>query len=57
MKVAIDVPVLPGVTGGVAVAVQSLLQGLGQLNDGDEDRSPLPMTVAILVIEEKLGGR
>ena len=37
MKVAIDVPVLPGVTGGVAVAVQSLLQGLGQLNDGDEE--------------------
>jgi glycosyltransferase involved in cell wall biosynthesis len=31
MKVAIDAQILPGVTGGIAVAVKSLLQGLGQL--------------------------
>jgi len=36
MKVAIDARILPGVTGGVAVAVKSLLQGLGQLGDGDD---------------------
>lgn len=37
MKVAIDARVLPGVTGGVAVAVKSLVWGLGQLVDGDEE--------------------
>jgi glycosyltransferase involved in cell wall biosynthesis len=37
MKVAIDARILPGVAGGVAVAVKSLLQGLGQLVDGDEE--------------------
>ena len=36
MRVAIDARIVPGVTGGVAVAVMSLLQGLGQLGDGDE---------------------
>lgn len=36
MKVAIDVPVLPGVTGGVAISIRSLLQGLGRL-DGKEE--------------------
>jgi glycosyltransferase involved in cell wall biosynthesis len=36
MRVAIDARIVPGVTGGVAVAVKSLLQGLGQLEDGDE---------------------
>ena len=48
MKVLIDPQILPGVTGGIAVAVQSLLQGLGQLEgpeeycvivDSDEQRS------------------
>jgi glycosyltransferase involved in cell wall biosynthesis len=37
LKVAIDARTLPGLTGGVAVAVKSLLQGLGQLVDGDEE--------------------
>ena len=36
MKVAIDARILPGVTGGVAVAVKTLLQGLGELLDSDE---------------------
>jgi glycosyltransferase involved in cell wall biosynthesis len=36
MKVAIDARILPGVTGGVAVAVKTLVQGLGQLVDSDE---------------------
>ena len=37
LKVAIDARILPGVSGGVAVAVKSLLQGLSQLIDGDEE--------------------
>lgn len=37
MKVVIDPQILPGVTGGIAVAVKSLLQGLGQLDDGREE--------------------
>lgn len=37
LKVAIDARILPGVSGGVAVAVKSLLQGLGRLPDGDEE--------------------
>lgn len=37
MKVAIDAQILPGVTGGVAVAVKSLVYGLGQLADGPEE--------------------
>ena len=36
MKVAIDAQILPGVTGGIAVAVKSLLQGLGQLEGPEE---------------------
>jgi glycosyltransferase involved in cell wall biosynthesis len=37
MKVAIDVRMELGLAGGVAIAVKSLLQGLGQLPDGDEE--------------------
>src|SRR4029077_952384 len=36
MKVAIDARILPGVTGGVAVAVKTLVQGLGQVVASDE---------------------
>jgi glycosyltransferase involved in cell wall biosynthesis len=36
MKVAIDAQILPGVTGGIAVAVKSLLQGLGQLEGPEQ---------------------
>jgi glycosyltransferase involved in cell wall biosynthesis len=36
LQVAIDARVLPGVAGGVAVAVRSLIEGLGRLIDGDE---------------------
>jgi glycosyltransferase involved in cell wall biosynthesis len=37
MKVAIDARILPGTAGGVAVAVKSLVQGLGQLADGHDE--------------------
>lgn len=35
-KIAIDARVMPGLTGGVAQAIMSLVHGLGQLKDGDE---------------------
>lgn len=37
MKVVIDARIEPGLAGGVATAVQSLIQGLGALTDGDEE--------------------
>jgi glycosyltransferase involved in cell wall biosynthesis len=37
LKVAIDCRVVPGASGGVPVAVKSLVTGLGQLTDGPEE--------------------
>jgi glycosyltransferase involved in cell wall biosynthesis len=37
MKVAVDAQIEAGVTGGIAVAIKSLVQGLGQLADGAEE--------------------
>lgn len=36
LKIAIDVQILPGLNGGVASAVKSLIHTLGELADGDE---------------------
>lgn len=36
LKIAIDARVTPGLTGGVAQAIMSLVHGIGQLKDGDE---------------------
>ncbi len=36
LRVAIDAQTTPGVTGGVAIAVRSLVRALGQLTDGPE---------------------